>query len=452
MKQDEIRFLRWESPSISGHALGMLVPARNCEHFLRNGFPFWSFALNQTINTAMALDDVKASGYRNVSSFADLTSYKVVSWKKEVKTASIMMSQDPKFDEMHPADCRRIALQQLAKLKETFSMNLLSSIEHEFTLLDEHHKPISNAGCYRLDRISKFDSFFAKIDEDLFKMGIDCDRLHSEVASGQYEITALPSMNIKGADDAYWIKNGLREMADQYKGWTASFVTHLPLSGDDDDGKSFNVVEDDSGAHFNHSLWFQPDDKGNKTNALWNATEGDLSLSARYWIGGILHHIGAIAAFACPTMNCYGTRFNSPWVSSEANWGRYNRTTIIRVKPSRNGKNTHFEFRLPSSMANPYLVMAAVVCAGLDGLKKKTLPPKECRVEMTDPKERAECFENKIPQTLTAALDALEKDKVFGDSLGPYFVEFYLRTKRLEIENMKKMEQSGQKPLYYSIM
>jgi len=340
----------------------------------------------------------------------------------------------------------------LAKLKDNFSMDLLSSIEHEFTLLDEKNKPISNAGCYRLDRISKFDTFFAKIDDNLFKMGIDCDRLHSEVASGQYEITALPSMNIKGADDAYWIKNGLREMADQYRGWTASFVTHLPLSGDEDDGKSFNVVEDDSGAHFNHSLWLEPDEEGNKTNALWNDTEGDLSLVARYWIGGILNHIGAIAAFACPTTNCYGTRFNSPWVSSEANWGRYNRTTIIRVKPSKNGKNTHFEFRLPSSMANPYLVMAAVVCAGLDGLKKKTLPPKECRVEMTDPKERAKCFENKIPSTLSDALDALEKDKQFVRSFGPYFVEFYVRTKRLEIENMKTMEENGQKPLYYSIM
>merc|ERR1719361_2770490 len=126
-----------------------------------------------------------------------------------------------------------------------------------------------------------FDTFFAKVDEDLFKMGIDCDRLHSEVASGQYEITALPSYNIKGADDAYWIKNGLREMAAQYMNWKCSFVTHLPLSGDDDDGKSFNVVEDDSGAHFNHSLWFQPDEKGQRLNGFWNETEGDLSLTAQ---------------------------------------------------------------------------------------------------------------------------------------------------------------------------
>ena len=241
-------------------------------------------------------------------------------------------------------------------------------------------------------------------------------------------------------------------MADQYKNWTASFVTHLPLSGEEDDGKTFNVVEDDSGAHFNHSLWFQPDDKGERVNAFWDKKQGDLSMAARHWIGGILHHIGAIAAFACPTTNCYGTRFDSPWVSSEANWGRFNRTAIIRVKPNKEGKNTHFEFRLPSSISNPYLVMAAVCCAGLLGLKKNILPPKECKVEMTDPKERRQCFRNTIPQTLSEALDALEKDKDFITGMGPYFVEFYVKTKRLEVEEMKKMEQSGQKPLFYDIM
>ena len=247
-----------------------------------------------------------------------------------------------------------------------------------------------------------------------------------------------------GADDAYWIKNGLREMASQYRNWTASFVTHLPLSGD---GSSFSVVEDDSGAHFNHSLWC-----GDKSNALWDDEKGDLSLTARHWIGGILSHIGAIAAFACPTTNCYGTRFNSPWVSSEANWGRYNRTAIVRVKPCRNGQNTHFELRLPSSLSNPYLVMAAVVCAGLDGLKKKTLPPRECRIEMTDPKERRQCFEHLIPKSLSAALDALESDTRFVKALDPYFVEFYVRTKRLEIQEMKDFERSGQKPLFYSML
>jgi len=423
----------------------MLVPARNSEHFLRNGFPFCSFALCQTINTAMALDDIADSGYRNIPSFADLDSFKVVSWKKEVPTASVLMSQCPKYDTLYPTDARAIALRQLATLNTKYSLDLMSSIEHEFTLLDRDNRPISNPGCYRLERISKFDSFFAAVDENLLKMGIDCDRLHSEVASGQYEITALPAFNIKGADDAYWIRNGVREMAAQHNDWTASFVTHLYSEGDG----GFDVVEDDSGAHYNHSLWHRDD--GNKKNALWDHESGDLSSTAMHWIGGVLHHIGAITAFACPTTICYG-RFDSPWVSSEGNWGRFNRTALIRVKPNKNGKNTHFEFRLPSSLSNPHLLIAAVVCAGCDGLKNQIMPPKECKIEMTEQEQRTETFENVIPKSLPEALDALEADKAFRSAFDPFFVDFYLKTKRLEIEEMKKYEENNEKPLFYSLM
>ena len=138
-------------------------------------------------------------------------------------------------------------------------------------------------------------------------MGVECDRMHSEVASGQYEITALPEYNIKAADSAYWIRTGLREMADQYKQWNASFMTHLGgASGD------YSVVEDDNGAHFNFSLW-----STGKENVCWDPQREDLSDVALHFIGGILHHIRAITAFACPTTICYETRFNSPWVSSE---------------------------------------------------------------------------------------------------------------------------------------
>eukprot|EP01083_Nonionella_stella_P148333 469343_1 len=452
LKKDGIKFVRFESPNISGQSTGMLVPARNSEHFLRNGFPFWPFALTQTVNTGMALDDVKSSGYRNVPSFPDVDSYRVISWKPLVPTASIMMSQHPTFDDVYPTDSRQIALRQLNILNNKYQFDIFSATEHEFTLLDADNKPISLSGCYRMERISKHDDFFLKVDENFRKMGIECDRLHSEVASGQYEITVLPKYNINAADDSYWVRNGIREMAQKYKQWNASFITHLPLNGDNAD--SFNVVEDDSGAHFNHSLWIRNaecDDK-NKQNAFWNADANDLSETALHWIGGILAHIGSLAAFCCPTTVCYQTRFDSPWVSSEANWGKYNRTAIIRVKPDKNGKNTHFEFRLPSSLANPYLVMASVICAGLNGIQNKIVPPKELSIDIVDAKEREKCYQYKIPNTLNDALDELQKDKVFMDGFGEFFVQMYVKTKRLEIREIYQCHKNKQKPLFYSLM
>ena len=262
IRSDGIKFIRFEIPCATGQAVGMLVPARNCEHFLRNGFPFWSPASMQTINTAMPLNIYEKSGFRNTFAFPDVNSYVKIGWKELVPTASIFVSQASKYDNTYPADCRTIAMRQLNELNDTYNLDILSSIEHEFSILDcvdknngtIAGKPISNPGCYHLSRISKYDDFFSKVDSNFQSMGIECDRIHSEVASGQYEITVLPSFNIKGCDDAYWIKNGLREMGSQYKSWMISFMTHL---GDIfNDSQQFSIVEDDSGAHFNFSLWY----------------------------------------------------------------------------------------------------------------------------------------------------------------------------------------------------
>ena len=168
-------------------------------------------------------------------------------------------------------------------------------------------------------------------------------------------------------------------MAQQYKDWECTFVTHL-YSEDD----TFNLVEDDSGAHFNFSLY------RNGKNICWDKTKNSLSDEALYFLGGILEHCRAITALVCPTTICYSTRFDSPWISTEGNWGNFDRTCLIRVKPSVN--NTHFEFRLPSSLANPYLILSAIICSGCDGLKNKILPPKE------------KLYKYKIPQTLNKAL------------------------------------------------
>lgn len=121
----------------------------------------------------------------------------------------------------------------------------------------------------------------------------------------------------------------------------ASFITHINTSDDDDtDGNNFNVVEDDSGAHFNFSLWHRKqgsDKKKDRMNACWNSNENKLSNIALYFSGCILSHIRGICAFVCPSVICYETRFNSPWVSSYGNWGKYNRTALIRVKSNKNG-------------------------------------------------------------------------------------------------------------------
>ena len=197
--------------------------------------------------------------------------------------------------------------------------------------------------------------------------------------------------------------------------------------------------------------------KNGRVNAFWDFNKNDLSDIALYFLGGIFEHLGAITAFVCPTQICYATRFNSPWVSKYGNWGKFNRVAMIRVKPNRNGKNTHFEFRLPSSLSNPYLIMASIVCAGIDGIKNKILAPNETPIEMKiNCQEYAQndkqCYKNKIPLTLEDALKCLENDKIFSQSLGSFFVKCYIATKRLEIKEMQQFKQNKMRPLCYSLL
>ena len=89
-RNDKIKFIRFEAPSISGQAIGMLVPIRQCEYFLRKGFPFASLALMQTAYT-IVFRAFAGTGFRNIPNFVDMDSYKILPWKELTPTASLFM-------------------------------------------------------------------------------------------------------------------------------------------------------------------------------------------------------------------------------------------------------------------------------------------------------------------------------------------------------------------------
>ena len=219
-------------------------------------------------------------------------------------------------------------------------------------------------------------------------------------------------------------------MADQYQNWQCTFVAQLH---EDKRNANFTGIEEGSTAQLNFSLY------RNGKNICFDKNKNDLSDEAMYFMGGILEHCRGITALVCPTTICYyPDRFNSVFFSCEGNWGKYDRTCLIRVKLSQN--NTHFEFRLPSSLANPYLVLSSIICAGCDGLKNKILPPKERE------------YKYKLPKTLNEALVELKKDKILTKELDSIFINKYIITKEVEIKEMHKMKKESIKPIAYSLL
>jgi glutamine synthetase len=158
-----------------------------------------------------------------------------------------------------------------------------------------------------------------------------------------------------------------------------------------------------------------------------------LSPLAYHFLGGLLAHAPALAALACPTVNSYKrlvvgrSLTGSTWAPAYISYGDNNRSTMVRIPKGR------LELRLPDGACNPYLVTAAVIAAGLDGIDRKLDPgaPHNDNLYALTPEQLNERGIQVLPQNLEQALNALEADTVICDAIGPVAGEF-LKLKRAE--------------------
>lgn len=155
---------------------------------------------------------------------------------------------------------------------------------------------------------------------------------------------------------------------------------------------------------------------------------------ARHWIAGLLKHLKALTAICCPTVNCYRRLHIIP-TPNRVDWGYDDRLATVRVKADGGPSGTYIENRLPASAANPYLVLAATVAAGVDGLVNRLECPPARRV---DNAKGDGGNESVLPNTLPEALAALEEDSVVVEALGKEFVTWFVRVKReLEVDRLQ---------------
>ena len=323
---------------------------------------------------------------------------------------------------------RHVAENQLQRLRANLGYRLYSSFEAEFMIFEHGTlKPIfDGTDIFANLRFAEFETFLYDVDEKLAGSGVFLETLQTEYAAGQFELVTKPTYNIEAADAMFCLKEGIKEMC-MLRGWDATFMTKpLPkeLCG--------------NGMHFNMSIWSISE----KKNLFYDATKADgISDAMRYWIAGLLKHSGALTALCSPTVNCY-RRLNHPWAPGRADWGIDDRMSGVRVK---NGgpEATYLENRIPGGSANPYLILAATVAAGMDGIVKRL----ECPPTRTDSAAGDDGTgtaadgvdqhqQHHLPATLSEALVALERDEVMADALGAEFVSWFVKVKR-EVEIAK---------------
>ena len=282
-------------------------------------------------------------------------------------------------------------------------LEIYSGTELEFFLRDGKSQELAfsaSASMAMLAHAQLFE-FWTELEQNAMKSGIDIETIHSELYPGQLEFTTAPEFGIKGADNWAILKQSIKEQAVR-KGLDANFMGRQSLE------------EHGNGIHLNFSLWT----KQTKENVFWDKCSADkLSVFAKHWIAGLIHHANALTALCCPTTNCY-LFLHTELFPHKAYWGIDDRNSMIRAQ-NEGPDRTYLENRIPSGLANPYLVMAGTLAAGMDGVVKK----------MQCPKPHESSVAEVLPQSLEEALRCLEEDNVIVEALGKTFVEWFVMSK-----------------------
>ncbi|MDX6551506.1 MAG: glutamine synthetase, partial [Gaiellales bacterium] len=352
----------------------------------------------------------------------DPETYAVLPWRgtETARTARLICDvADP--DGQAFAGDPRSNLKRVLKQAEQLGYTMQVGPEAEFFLfrLDDEGNPTvdphDSASYFDVAPMDKGEDCRRDIELTLQQMGFHLEAAHHEVAIGQHEIDFRHGDALSTADNLITFRMVVKVIAAQH-GMHATFMAK-PLHG-----------ENGSGMHVNQSL-----SRGDENAFLDESDDLKLSKEAYSYIAGILGHLPAITAVANPTVNSYKRLLPGYEAPVYIAWSPGNRSAAIRV-PAKRGRSTRIELRTPDPTANPYLALACMLQAGLDGIVNGHTPPAPVNRNIYDltEEESVQFGITSLPHDLSKALDALEADAVMREALGEHIFSEYIRLKRDE--------------------
>ncbi len=295
------------------------------------------------------------------------------------------------------------------------------------------YRPRHKEGYFPTPPTDQIHGIRTKMALKMMEGGLDIEKHHHEVATGgQVEFGLRFGTLTKQADNVMLYKYIAKNVAFQ-NGYT---VTFMPKPLFQDNG---------SGMHCHQSLW----KKGK--NTLTGDKYAGVSQDALWYIGGLLKHAPALLAFCAPTTNSY--RRLVPGYEAPINlvYSKRNRSACVRIPMySTSPKSKRIEFRSPDPAANPYLAFSACLMAGLDGIKKKILPPEPVDKDIYELEGEAKAKIKSVPGSLAEALDALEKDHAFLTE-GGVFTNDVIET-WIEFKRTREVDQVALRPHPWEFM
>ncbi|MFD2673024.1 type I glutamate--ammonia ligase [Marinicrinis sediminis] len=429
-KEENVRFIRLQFTDLLGTIKNVEIPVSQLEKALDN---------------KMMFDGSSIEGYVRIEEsdmylYPDLDTWLIYPWVQEDRIARLICDVYMPDGTPFAGDPRGILKRNLKLAEELGFESMMVGPEPEFFLFknDEKGNPTlelnDQGGYFDLAPTDLGENCRREIVLTLEEMGFEIEASHHEVAPGQHEIDFKYADAIKAADQIQTFKLVVKTIARKHN-LHATFMPK-PLFG-----------VNGSGMHCHQSLFTS------EGNSFYDESDKlGLSETARNYMAGVLKHARAFAAITNPTVNSYKRLVPGYEAPCYVAWSASNRSPMIRIPASR-GLSTRIEVRNPDPAANPYLALAVMLRAGLDGIQNKmSIPdPTDRNIYVMTEEERLQAGIPSLPTSLKEGLDEMLVDDIIIDALGEHALAHFVELKEIEWDMYRTQVHQWERDQYLTL-
>ena len=413
VEQRDIRFVRLWFVDILGRLKNFAISPEDLEVAFEEGIGF----------DGSAIEGFATPEEADMLAFPDASTFQILPWRPSHNGVARVFCDVCTPDRKPFAGDPRDALRRMFYKAEKAGYLLNVGAELEYYYFPDEHtpEPLDNVGYFDLSVSDAARDLRRNTVLTLEKMSVPVEYTFHAAGRSQHGMSLRHAEALSMSDAITTAKLIIKQQAYE-SGCHASFMPK-PLAGED--GSAMFLCQSLFDHDGNNVFWGEDDEKYH------------LSDAAKHYMAGILAHAREISAITNPTVNSYKRiTTGGDSVPQYATWGLRNRASMVRIPVYKPGKqlSTRIELRSPDPMANPYLVNAVTLAAGLDGIERKLELPPEATAEtlkLTD-RQMVEAGYTPLPRSLKEALDVFEDSQFMKDALGEHIHSFFLKKKRDE--------------------
>ncbi|KAL9268684.1 fluG-like protein [Drosera capensis] len=429
----DVTFVRVFWVDTSGQCRCRAVPKKRFHDVItKNGLGLTFASMGMSSFSDGPAVETKLTGVGEIRLIPDLSTQRRVPWTKKEE----MVLADMHVKPGEPWDyCPREALRRVLKvLKDEFNLEINAGFENEFFMFKEKEGtwvPFDSTPYCSAAAFDAASPILHEVYEALVSLGVAVEQIHAEAGKGQYELALKHASCFRAADNLIFTREVIKAVARKH----GLLATFLP---------KYSLEDIGSGSHVHLSLW------QNGVNVFMGASgtgRHGMSKVGEEFMAGVLHHLPAILAFTAPHPNSYDRIQPDTWSGAYQCWGKENREAPLRTACPPgvpDGIVSNFEIKAFDGCANPYLGLASIVAAGVDGLRSHLPLPDPIDTNPSDLEGKL----HRLPTSLSGSLEALEKDDIFKDLIGEKLLVAVKGVRKAEIDYYSKNNNSYKDLIY----